>query len=345
VVAIGNRLFLKAYRRLGVGINPEFEVGRYLTTVARFRHCVPVAGALEHVSADGTSTTLALLQAYVANQGDGWDYTLDYLRRSLEERGVADEGSPQELHGAYLALAQTLGLRVAQLHLALATPSGDPGFAVEEAGRAEVLAWVAGVREAAVDALAYLQPRLANLPAQAQQLAARLLAAREPLLARIDACAQLEGAVVKARLHGDLHLGQVLLAENDFVIIDFEGEPERSIAERRRKRSPLCDVAGMLRSFGYARCSVLRDWPRQEADGAGLAAFAGAWERAARHSFVEGYWQAARGSALYPSEAPVRALIELFEIEKALYELRYEINNRPNWAEIPLQGLLDLLGE
>ncbi len=346
VVSIGNRLFLKAYRRLGEGVNPEFEVGRFLTTVAKFEYCVPVAGALEYVSGSGTPTTLALLQAYVPNQGDGWAFTIDYLQRFIEERrGAASEPSPQDVHGAYLALAGTLGGRVAQLHLALATPSDDAAFGAEPMESGALTALVDGVRREAKQTLDFLQARMEKLPEGAKAAAAEVLAARDRLIERIDRCAKLDGALIKSRLHGDLHLGQVLLARNDFLIIDFEGEPERPIEERRRKQSPLRDVAGMLRSFSYARCSALRAAAEQEPASDDLTAQAAAWESAVRRSFLDGYWQAARDGALYPSEAPAQALIGLFEIEKAVYELRYEINNRPAWVDIPLQGLLELLAD
>jgi maltose alpha-D-glucosyltransferase/alpha-amylase len=345
VVSIGNRLFLKVYRRLGEGVNPEFEVGRFLTTGAKFEYCVPVAGALEYVSGSGTPTTLALLQAYVPNQGDGWAFTIDYLQRFIEHRrGVAGE-PPQDVHGVYLALAGTLGARVAQLHLALATPSEDAAFGAEPMEPGALTALVDGVRQEVKQTLDFLQVRMEKLPEGARAAAAQVLAARDRFIERIDRCAQLDGETIKSRLHGDLHLGQVLLARNDFLIIDFEGEPERPIEERRRKQSPLRDVAGMLRSFGYARCSALRAAAEQEPASDDLMAQVAAWESAVRRSFLDGYWQAARDGALYPSEAPAQALIGLFEIEKAVYELRYEINNRPAWVDIPLQGLLELLAD
>ena len=239
VVSLGNRLFLKAYRRLGEGVNPEFEVGRFLTTVANFEYCVPVAGALEYISGDGTPTTLALLQAYVPNQGDGWAFSIDYLQRFIEERtALAGEAVPPDVHGAYLDLAQTLGTRVAQLHLALAMPTDDSAFGAQAMEPGELPELVASVRRAATQALDFLQERAGKLPEDTQAAVAALLASRERLIERIERCTRLEGTLLKSRLHGDLHLGQVLLAHNDFLIIDFEGEPERPIEERRRKQTP-----------------------------------------------------------------------------------------------------------
>ena len=150
--------------------------------------------------------------------------------------------------------------------------------------------------------------------------------------------------MLKTRLHGDYHLGQVLLAHNDFYLIDFEGEPSRAFDERRAKHSPLRDVAGMLRSFNYAQCSALRDAAHNAEEIEKLAPLARAWEAEARRTFLRAYDDAARGALLYESLVPGEGLLGLFELEKALYELRYEIGNRPDWVRIPLQGVLGLLG-
>jgi len=152
------------------------------------------------------------------------------------------------------------------------------------------------------------------------------------------------GETLKTRYHGDYHLGQVLLTKNDFLIIDFEGEPARPLSERTRKYSPLRDVAGMLRSFNYARWTALRQVMQAPEDGARLAPLAATWEPQVRSAFLEAYDEATRGSGLYASFEEMRGLLELFELEKALYELRYEINNRPGWARIPLEGIVALAG-
>jgi len=171
-----------------------------------------------------------------------------------------------------------------------------------------------------------------------------LLDARQRLLARIEACAMPAGACLKTRYHGDYHLGQVLVSNNDFVIIDFGGEPARSLAERRMKHSSLRDVAGMLRSFDYARCSAVLGDACTGADRARLAPLARAWEREARAMFLRAYDETTRASGLYGSFADVQGLIELFELERVLYELRYEVGNRPAWINVPLQGALALCG-
>jgi maltose alpha-D-glucosyltransferase / alpha-amylase len=321
-VQIGDRLFLKCYRRLRAGVNPEFEIGRFLTEVARFAHCVPLAGAVEYVSQKGSST-VALLQGYVANQGDAWSYTLAYLERFLES-----PPPPQQPHGGYLTLVQTLATRTAELHRAFAIRSGDPAFEPEPLTAQDFEAWKARVRQEAGDTLSMVE----KLDSDQTRL---LLDQRGRLVSLIDGCAAPKGAALKTRHHGDYHLGQVLIANNDFVIIDFEGEPSRPLAEARRKHSPLRDVAGMLRSFSYAKWSVRNKAGAPVRDPAPLDA----WEADVRGAFLAAYAEAS-GTSL----EDVGGLLRLAELEKVLYELRYEINNRPNWVHVPLAGVLGLLG-
>jgi len=188
-----------------------------------------------------------------------------------------------------------------------------------------------------------LAARRGQLTAPARDDAAALIDARRALQARIDHVRLPAGATLKSRYHGDYHLGQVLLQKLDFIITDFEGEPARSFEERRAKHSPLKDVAGMLRSFNYARWTALRQALEGHADYERLAPHAEAWEARARRAFLGAYDEAARASGLYASFDDLRELLELFELEKALYELRYELNNRPGWVGIPLAGILALL--
>jgi maltose alpha-D-glucosyltransferase/alpha-amylase len=307
-VQIGERFFLKCYRRLRQGVHPELEIGRFLTEVARFPHCVPLAGAVEYATkAGGDPTTLMLLQAYMPNQGDGWAYTLGFLERFLES------GGKQEGLGAYLSLIQVLGTRTAELHRAFAVPADDPAFNPEPFTAQDMQEWKARVKQEAEATFALLKNDL--LDARKKQR----------LLERIDACQAPKGPALKTRHHGDYHLGQVLIANNDFLIIDFEGEPGRSLAESRRKRSPLRDVAGMLRSFSYAR------WTASQKDDSALVD----WEAQARRAFLDAY-------RVDPDQ---RGLLALAEIEKLLYELRYELANRPDWIHVPLRGALGVIGE
>jgi maltose alpha-D-glucosyltransferase/alpha-amylase len=327
-VTLGDRLFLKCFRRIRAGMHPELEVGRFLTEVAHFEHCVPLAGSVEYVPAGGgESSAVALLQAYVMNQGDAWSYTLAYLERVVESL------REDENHAAYLTLIQTLATRTAELHRAFATPSGDPAFEPEPLTAQDVDTWRARVRQEAEETL-----RIVERSDKAKAVAAE----RARILAFIDRCAAPKKKAMKTRHHGDYHLGQVLVSNNDFLIIDFEGEPSRPLAESRRKHTPLRDVAGMLRSFSYAHGSTeLRE--RSEPGSERLAPALRAWEQATRKAFVQAYAAAMQGSGIYESFDDMRGLLQLAEIEKVLYELRYEAANRPDWIHIPVQGLLALL--
>jgi maltose alpha-D-glucosyltransferase/alpha-amylase len=325
-VQLSDRFFLKCYRRMRAGVNPEFEVGRFLTEVASFPHCVPLAGAVEYVTQQ-ESFTVALLQGYVPNQGDAWGYTLAYLERFLAAAPV------EKPHGGFVSLMQVLATRTAELHRAFAMRSGDPAFEPEALGPRDVDAWKAKVRQEATDTLALFE-RTSSEKAQP------VLAQREKLMALIDACAAPRGPSLKTRHHGDYHLGQVLIANNDFVIIDFEGEPSRPLADARRKHSPLRDVAGMLRSFSYAKWSVRNEERTVTRDSDDFDA----WEAEVRQAFLAAYADAADGSGLFVAFDDVRGLLTLFELEKVLYELRYEINNRPAWIHVPLSGLMGMLG-
>jgi len=340
VVTLGERLFLKGYRRVRAGVNPEFEVGRHLTEKLRFPNCVPVAGAVEYTAADGTQMTLALLQGYVSNQGDGWSHTVDYLERYLEERRAAE--APADAHDVYLALMQTLGTRTGELHRALATRTGDPAFDPETVNERDLTQWKARVRTEAGVTLDLLASRSGQLAAATRGEALELIKRRERLLQSIDGRRLPTGATLKTRYHGDYHLGQVLLQKLDFLIIDFEGEPARSFEERRAKHSPLRDVAGMLRSFNYARWTALRQALEGHDDVERLTPHAEDWETRVRGTFLHAYEEAV--GELYASFDDGRGLLELFELEKAFYELRYELNNRPGWVGIPLKGILALAG-
>ena len=345
IVSLGDRVFLKGYRRLQAGVNPEVEIGRYLTDVVQFAHCVPVAGSVEYVAEDGRTATLALVQKYVYNQGSGWDYTLNYLDRFFEDISrEATTVTGADVHGGYTALARTLGMRTAELHAAFAQSTGDPAFDPVPLAAPEVAAWTERVRDEATRVLDRLERRRDALPESVRPDADRLLAQRDRLLARIAAHANDDGKGIKTRLHGDYHLGQVLLVQNDFVIIDFEGEPSRTMEERAQKHSPLKDVAGMLRSFDYAMHAALFKFVSERPDAREAVEPAGRqWQAQAAGAFLEGYDEVARASGVTSARAEMKGLLELFVLEKAVYELKYEIDNRPDWVRIPLIGLLDTL--
>ncbi len=344
---LGDRLFLKAYRRLHAGLNPELEMGRFLTDVAGFRHCVPVAGSVEYHGADGSLWTLALLQAQVVNQGDAWTFMVDGLGRLLEAGAHADEAAENGI-SAMDEHVGVLARRVAELHVALAVRSGDAAFEPEALTAADVARWADAVREACRHTLELLMQRQRAWGDALSGLAERVVGAAPRLMSRIDRAAQAAPVGLKTRLHGDLHLGQVLVCENDFVIIDFEGEPERPLEERRAKHSALRDVAGMLRSFDYARHTALNAvMTHGAAGGERREPLARQWVQRLRESFLRSYREVAVRGALYESEAAfdqAQALLDLFELEKVLYELRYEMDNRPDWIGVPLAGIAALAG-
>lgn len=343
IVMLGEQLFLKGYRRLRGGVNPEIEVGRHLTDVVHYPHCVPIAGALEYTAANGVVVSLALVQAFVANQGDGWSYTLAYLERFLEPLRTSGETVPPDVHGAYLALVQTLGVRTAELHVALARETGDAAFDPEPLGADDLAALRQRAIDEAQESFTLLQARVDQLADAERDEARALLQQLEHVRARIAALADDGAGGVKIRYHGDYHLGQVLVTRNDFVIIDFEGEPARSFEERRAKGSALRDVAGMLRSFNYAHWGALRRVAHSSDELDKLTPHAQAWEQQARAAFLSGYQRAVRGTPLAVAIEPGSGLLGLFELEKALYELRYELGNRPDWVSVPLQGIKVLL--
>jgi maltose alpha-D-glucosyltransferase/alpha-amylase len=260
--------------------------------------------------------------------------------RFIEDRRT---GTPllDNPHGLYLTLMKTLATRTAELHRALATPTSDPAFSPEPITESDIAAWRSRVREDAETTLDLLASRLAQLPASAQVDVESLLSRRSLLLNRIDGSVAVLPRAVKIRRHGDYHLGQVLLRRNDFIIIDFEGEPGRTLAERRTKHSPLTDVAGMLRSFAYARQAALQRCSLESTEDCGKwDPLLGTWEQETRSVFICVYDQIARACGLYRTLDEVLPLLRLFELEKALYEVRYELGNRPDWVTIPLRNLI-----
>ncbi|MBA3477371.1 MAG: maltose alpha-D-glucosyltransferase [Lautropia sp.] len=341
-VIVGNKLFLKAYRQLRVGENIEVEIGRFLTEVAAFPHSVPVLGTVDLVRPDGNNVSLAVLQSVVQNQGDGWNNTLDYLDRFLE--GCRLSGHPEaegpSAHGGYLELVRVLGTRTAELHRALATSSGDPVFEPEPITPQDQERWAGQVRAEVNETLDRLQSDRQTLPEATLATVDQLLESRQRMLDSIVTFRAQPVSGSKIRHHGDFHLGQVLLTNNDFVIIDFEGEPARTLESRRRKHSPLRDVAGMIRSFNYAARAALARMPWEGfSDRELLEAAALQWETETVSVFTQAYSAVASHSVLFDEWADVQGLLKLFVLEKTLYELRYELAHRPDWIAIPIGGL------
>jgi maltose alpha-D-glucosyltransferase / alpha-amylase len=345
-VYFGDQLFLKGYRRLQEGTNPEVEVGRFLTEVSPYPHIVPVAGVVELRRPNGQNTTLALLQAYVENQGAGWNFAVDYLESFLldqlgqtKPRDIPENAS---VHGFFLTIIEVLGKRTAELHCAFSHETGDTAFDPEPITPEDIQSWSKQLQAEAIATLDKLEAQRDSLPAELHAATDRLLTLRPTLLDRISPQA-LDGInAYKMRYHGDYHLGQVLRVQNDFIITDFEGEPARPLAERRQKHSPLKDVAGMIRSFSYAAAvAVNRATAERPGDRSHLGPLVQQWEDEASNAFLNSYRETIKDCKVWPAD-PGQAdrLIEFFIVDKAFYELRYEMDNRPEWLSIPLFSLL-----
>jgi maltose alpha-D-glucosyltransferase/alpha-amylase len=366
-ILYGDRLFLKLFRRLEPGINTDLEVTRFLNEETSFTGSPRVAGALEYETGSGEPTTLAILQGFAENSGSGWTYTVDAIGRFFDgiisdpaaavrladatpsESLLAIAGKPlpdiaRETIGLYLADAEILGRRTAQMHIALASRADIPAFAPEPITPHYQRSIYQHIRSQAVRTFQLLRRR-----GKGNTTADELLAREEDVQQRIRRI--LDGRItgLRIRTHGDYHLGQVLHTGNDFLIIDFEGEPSRPLSERRIKRSALRDVAGMLRSFHYAPFAVLFGQSQHTVirteDAAAVESGAKFWYRWVSGAFLRAYLAESRGAAHLPqTPEELQVLLDAHLLEKALYEIVYEMNNRPDWVRIPLRGVLELLG-
>ncbi|BBI63779.1 hypothetical protein HSBAA_50850 [Vreelandella sulfidaeris] len=352
-IIINHQLVLKLFRRLEPGIHPEAEIGSYLTERG-FTHTVPLYGVVTRLE-EGTTQTLMILQGYIDNQGDAWSWTRSKLERAIRE-AVADEDrghEPREedRYGAFEELeefATTLGRRLGELHMVLAMPSDDPAFAPEVADSSHVENWTQRVTQRVEEALDLLKQHKSSADEAEQQLADTILNRRDALMASIKMMAEMAEGSLITRIHGDLHLGQVLVAHDDAYIIDFEGEPARPLEERRAKDSPLRDVAGMLRSFDYAYAKVEEARPGEnevvDSNTATGHAVVEQYLLRGRQAFLNAYWQA---TLEMPHEwkkaSGAAAAVDLFVLEKTAYEIAYEAANRPAWLGVPLRGLAAII--
>jgi maltose alpha-D-glucosyltransferase/alpha-amylase len=343
-------LVLKLYRELQAGKHPEIELGRFLTDVAKFANTPPLLGSVEIVRKSGQVTAAAVAHGFVRNQGDGWNYTLSYLGRFFDESAILarDEltaRAPDAAHAVYLTQIRQLGLRTAEFHRALCPAEADREFAPEAVTAADMTEWVRYVRSEARGALAALRKDRRRVAPACATMVDHLLENQGAVLEWIGSDVAKLAATVKIRIHGDYHLGQVLVAQNDFYIIDFEGEPRRPMADRRAKESPLRDVAGMLRSFDYVALAAVEQLGQAQADrGNELQKLALAWRDVATATYLAAYKEAIAGCPAYPDDAAAAdRLLDLFMLGKAFYEIRYELANRPTWLAIPLRGVLRIL--
>ena len=309
-IVFDDKLVLKAFRRVEAGDNPELEMLRFLSE-RDFPHVAELGGWYQY-EGELMDATFGVVQRFVPNARDGWELALDELGDDPER---------------FVTRLRDLGAVIGRMHTVLASDPTDPAFAPEDPSD-ESLALLTATIDEEIESLFLELPEIdavAPIAGHSAEVRDRL-----QLLSHVGARGKL------IRTHGDLHLGQTMLGDEGWVVLDFEGEPARPLLERRRKRSPLRDVAGMLRSFAYAASAsdVQRGRPAPEA-----------WEERARESFLAGYLEAVDSVLLPPGEAPTRTMLSIFELEKAVYELRYELNNRPDWVGIPVAGIARLLEE
>ena len=368
-VVFSKKLILKLFRKLEPGINPDLEVGRFLTEQG-FPHIPPVAGALEYRKSRQESTTLAIVHGFVPNQGDAWEYTRQSLEeyythamtRQAEVKSLAlpqkhfldlveEETSPQVLDtmGTYVEAARLLGQRTGELHVALASAPEDPNFAPEPFSKLYQRALYQSTRNLTGRVFQLLRQNVDKLPESLHGEAKKVLDGEREIIDRFRSVSHEKISAMRLRCHGDYHLGQVLWTGKDFVIMDFEGEPARPINERRIKRSPLRDVAGMLRSFHYAAYSGLFDFRERrglvvEEELEAMDFSARFWHFWVSVIFLKAYMEEAMNGKFLPeSREELRTLMDMYLLEKAVYEMGYELNNRPEWVRIPLRGILQLL--
>ena len=308
-VVLDDTLVLKVFRRLEAGENPELEMLRFLTSRG-FPNIAELAGWISY-SGELMDATLGVVQRYVSGGRDGWELALDEIGTDPE---------------AFVARMAELGAVIGRMHTALASDGSDPAFAPEEPSQESTSLITATIDE-------QIERLFVDLPSDNEALAP--IAHRgEEVRDRLSLLSHIGSGGRLIRHHGDLHLGQTLLAPDRWIVLDFEGEPARPLLERRRKRSPLRDVAGMLRSFAYVASAAELQRGTKAPEG---------WEDETREVFLEGYYSAADPNLLPPGHEATAKLLAVFELEKAVYELRYELNNRPDWVGIPVAGIARLL--
>lgn len=383
---VAERFLCKIFRKTAPGENPELEVSAALSDELRFPYVPALAGSVEYLADNGDRLAVAVLQEFLADSQDAWQFALSEFSRYMAAVMLAEADAEPTLH-SFLASAALLGKRTGQMHAALASIVDRPAFAPEPFAPPDQRELLRSLQTHADHVLRALERRLSHLPDEPQR-AARVVLSREPdILARLRDVVNRPLTGLRIRCHGDYHLGQVLYARGDFAIIDFEGEPMRSLAERRAKRTPLVDVAGMIRSFHYASHVGLNTFqstlstaetpstpPSPPTGAAGgpniggentggentggantgnrhgsvevvfelLGQWARHWYRESAAAFLNAYRSEVAGAPFLPrSDDEFQSLLDVCLLEKSLYEVNYELNNRPDWIGIPLRGVLD----
>jgi maltose alpha-D-glucosyltransferase/alpha-amylase len=362
-----DKFYFKLFRSLKEGVNPDREIVEFLTERIDFKNVPPFAGCIEYRRPGFDPVVIGLLQGFVQAQRDGWSFTIDALSRYFEQvlsriNEVSEAPAiPESLfdialtsvpplmlelvEGHYLEMVSLLGKRTGEMHLALGSSLEEPDFAPEPFSMLYQRAVYQSMRGLTRQVMELLKGSISTLPTDVLPFAERIAASEDELMARFRALLRKKLSAMKTRIHGDYHLGQVLFTGKDFVIIDFEGEPARSLTERRLKKSPLRDVAGMIRSFHYAaHFSLFKEASRRTEDIPVLAPWANVWYRSVSGVFLASYLETVKGAPFVPEETDdLRIMLGAFMVDKAVYELAYELNNRPEWVIVPLKGLIDLL--
>ena len=350
-----NRFFLKLYRKLEDGMNPDVELTRYLSEDQHFPHVPAFVGAIEYRRPRVEPTVVALLQAAAPNEGDAWRLTLDAVGRyyervlgrksDLQSAAIAPGPLLDELVGGiFPEKAKLLGRRTAEMHLALAANTSDKRFAPEPFNAMAQRSVYQSMRASLRRAFALLQKKLPELAEGFRAEAAQVLAAEKQILTAEQQTLERHASATKIRIHGDYHLGQALYTGKDFVILDFEGEPARPLSERKLKRSALRDVAGMMRSFQYGAYSALWAPSMRSEDVPFLERWADIWYRQMSATFLHSYLETAADSSFIPQkESDFTPLLEAYLLDKAVYEVAYELNHRPDWVVIPVRGIKHIL--
>jgi maltose alpha-D-glucosyltransferase/alpha-amylase len=366
-VVYEDMFILKLYRKIEAGINPELEIVKRLTEKIHFNNIPPYAGAVVYRSSGSAEASFCLLQRFVQNQGDGWTYTLNalthFFSKILAEKPEKFELSFDTPFGLLLSLENTpdllidyigsfflemvslLGHRTAELHLALASLGDGPDFMPEPFSTLYSRALYQSMRSQTRRMTDFLKKNLKKLPEAVRDDAKKVAGLEDEILKRQHMIMEHKMRGLKIRTHGDYHLGQLMFTGKDFMIIDFEGEPARPLSERRLKRSPLRDVAGMIRSFHYAVYTAFRNHVGSRPEDASyLEPWTDMWFKAVSGIFLSTYMASTGDSSLVPGdESECRILLEAYLLEKGVYELWYELNNRPDWVAIPVAGLLSIL--
>jgi maltose alpha-D-glucosyltransferase/alpha-amylase len=345
---VDNDYVVKMYRKLEVGINPEIEMGRFLTEVAGFANTPALLGSVELVEADNRTSAIGIVHAFVANQGDAWTVTAAYLDRFVDEQrllAATEHPGEREEQIPYLRYMSQTGRRVAEMHVALASNKDIPEFAPEPTKPEDIQRWIGDIMARAERIFDTLKHRRETLREADRPLADQLLAYQSTLPDRLKGMLPRDIEGLNIRHHGDFHLGQMLIVKDDIFIIDFEGEPRRSIAERRRKAPGARDVAGLIRSIDYSATAALGRALKVNHDEAGkLAAALAEWRDRATAAFLAAYRETIAHQRLWPADPhAAEQMLNFFLLEKAFYEIEYELSHRPDWLRVPLTGILRIL--